>query len=98
MIRGWCTHHILCARPTNTRKISASSAGLLRKLYDYSHQSRPRAARTHRDEIRFLLWQASKRLNDGVAFHALMIRDRAQNGIQRSDAKVFVDGNGEALV
>jgi len=27
-----------------------------------------------------------------------MIRDRAQNGIQRSDAKVFVDGNGEALV
>jgi hypothetical protein len=44
------------------------------------------------------LWQASKRPNDGVAFHALMIRDRAQNGIQRSDAKVFVGGNGEALV
>jgi len=49
-------------------------------------------------KTRFLLWQASKRLNDGVAFHALTIRDHAENGIQRSDAKVFVGGNGEALV
>jgi hypothetical protein len=68
------------------------------KVCRSSHQSHLTAARAHRDEIRFLLWQASKRLNDGVALHALMVRDRAQNGIQRSDAKVFAGENGEALV
>jgi len=45
-----------------------------------------------------LSWRASKRLKDRLAFHTLMFRHSAEDGIQRLDAKVFVGRHSESLV
>ena len=51
-----------------------------------------------RSALPLLAWRASKRLKDRLAFHTLMFRHGAEDGIQRSDAKVFVGRHSEALV
>ena len=45
-----------------------------------------------------LSWRASKGLEDRLAFDPFVLCHGTENGVQRSNAKVFVGRNGQTLV